>query len=93
MLDENNKNLKDTVVIACHCYLDDVEEFKKLCREQGKFHSEVLRLLIMHYCYFVKQGWAIDDYKQGWHKKEPKTILIDDLSTETETEASKQRIL
>lgn len=55
-----------TVVIACHLYKKDSEEFKLLCRGQSQFHSEVLRDLILSYIQYVKQGWKLTD--QGWVK-------------------------
>lgn len=57
-----------TVVIACHLYEKDAKEFKELCSEFGKFHSEVLRDLIVHYNKYTRQGWVLSDEKGWLHK-------------------------
>lgn len=38
---------RDTVVVACHLYRVDEQKFKALCRVERKFHSEILRELIL----------------------------------------------
>ena len=58
----------ETVVIACHLYKKDCDEFKQLCREKAKFHSEVLRDLILTYIEYVNNGWILTD--DGWIKPE-----------------------
>ncbi|MBA7543266.1 hypothetical protein ES705_35596 [subsurface metagenome] len=63
-----------TVVIACHLYGKDAKEFKELCSEFGKFHSEVLRDLIVHYNKYTRKGWVLSN-DAGWVRKTLETNI------------------
>jgi len=51
-----------TKVIAFHLYRKHYEEFLKICEEQERFHSEVLRELVLKY---------IAEYGKSDHKRPP----------------------
>lgn len=65
-----------TVVVACHLYEKDSENFKEKCSGQSCFHSEILRDLILHYIKFEGSStgfledtiWHFDGPERGWVK-------------------------
>jgi len=67
---------RDTVLVACHMYRGDADEFKELCRIKALFHAEVLRSLILKW---IKE-------QQGAKSKEDKKSDEIDLEIEDEDE-------
>jgi hypothetical protein len=86
------KKEMDTVVMAFHIYKVDADKFKELCRQQGRFHAEVLRELVIHYNKYISEGWTFDREK-GWIKPKETGLewLYQPISKEEKKEEKKEK--